>query len=109
MTGARPTVPLAAPDDVHLLGEEGVGGAHDRPDVEVVLPVLDRDVELMTPMVEIGDHRLPPPIAIAVDDVAPVTLAEQGRIETRVVRPLAGPGPDADLELVVSHGANPRL
>ena len=38
-------VPAAAADDVHLGGEEGVGGADDRADVEVVLPVLDGHVE----------------------------------------------------------------
>ena len=88
-------------------GEERVGGADDRADVEVVLPVLDRDVEVVAPLVEIRDHRVASPVAIAVDDVAPVTLGEQLGIEARVVRPLAGPGPDADLELVVGHARQP--
>ena len=38
-------VPPLAPDDMHLCGEEGVRRSDDRADVEVVLPVLDRDVE----------------------------------------------------------------
>ena len=40
-----PPVPAAPPDDVHLGGQEGVGVAHDRADVHVVLPVLDGHVE----------------------------------------------------------------
>ncbi len=42
-----PPVPLALTDDVHLGGEERVGVAYHRADVEVVLPVLDRDMEVV--------------------------------------------------------------
>ena len=38
-------VPAATADDVHGVGDERVGAAHDRADVHVVLPVLDGDVE----------------------------------------------------------------
>ena len=50
-------VPAPPPDDVHLGGEERVGGAHDRADVEVVLPVLDGDVERVAAGVEVGARR----------------------------------------------------
>ena len=91
------TVPAAVADDVHLGGQERVGRAHDRADVEVVLPVLDRDVEVVPAGVEVGDDRLHAPVAVAVDDVAPVALGEQlGRRTARppAARPAQGPTPD---------------
>ena len=101
-------VPPLASDDVHLGGEEGVGRPHDRADVEVVLPVLDRDVEGMPSRVEVGDDRLEPPVAVAVDHVASVAVLEQLRVVVRLGRPGALPGSDADDEalgrLVASRG-----
>ena len=79
-------------------GQEGVGGPHHRADVEVVLPVLDRDVERVPAGVEVGDDRVEPPVAVAVDDVAPVAVREQLGVEVRRrsghVRPRHGPTPD---------------
>ena len=95
------TVPAAATDDVHGLGGERVGGAHDRADVEVVLPVLDGDVERMPVPVEVGHDRLEAPVAIAVDDVARVAVLEQLGIITGIVGPrvaTAGPWTDTVLE-----------
>ena len=91
-------VPPPAPDDVHLAGEERVGGAHDRADVEVVLPVLDRDVEVVPSRVEVGDDGLASPVPVAVDDVAPVAVARAARGRS-AGRPATAPGhgPDADL------------
>ena len=88
-------VPPTAADDVDGVGGERVGGAHDRPDVHVVLPVLDRDVERMPVLVEIGDDRLHPPVAVAVDHVAGVALAQQLRVEVVPLRPVTRPGADA--------------
>jgi hypothetical protein len=65
-------VPPAAPDDVHLAGEEGVRGAHDRADVEVVPPVLDGHVEVVPARVKVRDDRVDTPVPVTVDDVAPV-------------------------------------
>src|SRR5690606_39918450 len=48
-------VPAPPPDHVHTGDVERVGGAHDRPDVEVAAPVLDRDVQRVAPGVEVGD------------------------------------------------------
>ena len=91
-------VPAAPADDVHLGGEERVRAAHDRADVHVVLPVLDRDMERMPLPVEVGDDRVHAPVAVLVDDVAGVAVREQFRIEARVVGPglrPARPRPDA--------------
>ena len=70
--------------------------AHDRADVEVVLPVLDRHVEVVPAGVEVGDDRLEPPVAVAVHDVAPVALGEQPRVvllARRATAPSHGPTP----------------
>ena len=92
-----PPVPAALADDVHLGGEERVRGAHDRADVAVVLPVLDGDVERMPAPVEVGDDRLHPPVAVAVDDVAPVAGGQELGIEPVVVGPGLRVRPDAGL------------
>src|SRR5690606_5210383 len=87
-------VPPPAADDVHRLCQEGVGAAHDRTDVEVVLPVLDGDVEGMPAGIQVGDDRLHRPVAVAVDDVPPVAVGEQFAVVARIVRPrgrAAGP------------------
>ena len=84
-------VPAAVADDVHLGGEERVGGAHDGADVEVVLPVLDGHVEVVPAGVEVGDDRLERPVAVAVDHVAPVALGEQLRVVLLALGPAAPP------------------
>src|SRR3954454_8640423 len=89
-------VPPAAPDDVHLRGEEGVGGAHHRADVEVVAEVLDRYVEGVPAAVEVRDDRFDGPVAVTVDDVAPVTVGQELGVVPGVVRP--GPRPRADAD-----------
>ena len=96
-------VPPAPPDDVHLGGEEGVGVADHRADVEVVLPVLDRHVEVVPAPVQVGDHCLPPPVAVPVDHVAPVALGQQLRVVAGVRRRVARPRADTHLELVIRH------
>ncbi len=107
-------VPPAAADDVHLGSAERVGAAHDRADVHVVLPVLDRDVKGVAVLVEIGDDGLHRPVPVRIDDVAGVAVLQQVAVVARVVRPLRlapGPWPDADRKLrlgnVLSH--RPRL
>jgi hypothetical protein len=99
------SVPAPPADEVDGGGEEGVGVAHHRADVRIVQPVLDRDVEGVTAAVEVGDDRLDPPVAVALDDVATVAAGEQLGVEPRVVRPGLGMRPDADLprSLAVAH------
>jgi hypothetical protein len=91
-------VPPAVADDDDLAGEEGVGRADDRADVQVVPPVLDGDRERMTPGVQVGDDRLDGPVAVAVDDVAAVTVAQQLAVEARVLRPRQRVRADADFD-----------
>ena len=73
---------------------EGVGGADDRADVEVVLPVLDGHVQRVPALVEIGDDGRHGPVAVAVDHVAGVAPREQVRVQAGVVRPRLGVRPD---------------
>ena len=42
------TVPSLPPHDVNFPREKRVGGAHDGPDIEIVLEVLDRHVHRVT-------------------------------------------------------------
>jgi len=66
-----------------------------------VAPVLDRDVERVTPGVEVGDDRLDGPVAVAVDDVTAVAAGQQVGVEPGVVRPWLGVGTDAYVTLLV--------
>ena len=81
------TVPATLADDVEGLGVEGIRCADDRPDVEVVAPVLDGDVEVMASRVEVGDDRLLPPVAVGVDDVAAITVLKEVRVPVVAGRP----------------------
>src|SRR5699024_1544977 len=87
-------VPAAFADDVHGCGVEGVGGAHDRTDVEVVLPVLDSDMEVVPRCIEVSNDRVVLPISILIDDIAPIALGQQLGIEVLFHRPGAGPRTD---------------
>jgi hypothetical protein len=100
--GAAP-VPPAPPDDVHRRREERIGAAHDRPDVEVVLPVLDRDVERVPPCIQVGHDRIHAPVAVAVDHVARVTVLEKLGVESGVGRGLPLPRADADAHAHILH------
>lgn len=94
-------VPSPAPDDVYLGGKEGVRVADDRADVEIVLPVLDADVERVAALVEVGHHGVPSPVAVAVDDVAPVTVSQEVVVEAGVVRPWLGMRSDPDVHVSI--------
>ena len=83
-------VPAAPADDVDLGGEEGIGGAHDRADVEVVREVLDGNVEPVPALVEVLDDGLESPVAVLVDDVPPVAGQQQFPIKARVIGPRLG-------------------
>src|SRR3954469_23288244 len=96
-----PPVPALFAHDVHGLGQERVRGSDDGADVQVVPPVLDGHVEGMPAAVEVGDDRLDGPVAVAVDDVARVAVAEQLGVVPRIRRPGSGPGADPD---GVRHG-----
>ena len=87
--GAAP-VPAAPADDVHGVDGERVGGPHHRADVGVVAEVLDRDVQRVPALVDVGDDRLARPVPVGVDDVAGVAVAQQLGVVARIVgqRPL---------------------
>jgi len=82
---------------VYLGGHERVRVTNHSADVEVVLPVLDRDVEWVPALVEVCHDRLDPPIAVPVDDVARIAACEQVGIQPLVLWPWLGMWPDADL------------
>ncbi len=98
-------VPAATADDVHGVHREGIGGAHHGADVGVAAEVLDRDVQRVPAGVDVGDDRLARPIAVRVNDVAGVAVAQQvgviawvirwrarPRADARRIAPLGGPG-----------------
>ena len=76
---------------------EGVRRAHHGPDVEVVFPVLDGDLQRMTPGIELGDDRVHRPIAETIDHVPAVAVGQQLRIEALIVRPRERMRTDPDL------------
>jgi len=82
-----PSIPAAFADDVYLGCKERVGSSDDCADVEVVLPVFDRDVEGMASGVEVGNDRLLGPVAVAVQDVTAVPVGEQFGVEPSAGRP----------------------
>jgi hypothetical protein len=100
--GATP-VPPALADDVNLAGEEGVRGSHDTADVEVVLPVLDGDMEVVPSRVQVGDDRVASPIAVAIDDVAVIAASEKLAIQPRILGPGGRIGSDAGADGFIRH------
>ena len=99
------SVPPALTDDMNLRGEEGVSVAHHGSDIEVVLPIFDGDVEGMAASIEIGDDRVPGPIAEAIKHIASVAGLEEFRVQARVVGPGARVGSHAYCRVagVVGH------
>ena len=80
-------VPAPSADDMYARDVEGVCGPHDRADVEVVFPVLDRYPQRVPPSLKIGNDGLNRPVAIAIDDIPAIAVLEQLRIEPAVLRP----------------------
>ena len=81
-------VPATSADDVDAGHVEGVGAAHDGADVEVLADVLDSDVQPVGAGGQVGADRRDGPVAVAVDDVAPVAVRQQ----LAVVAGVGGPG-----------------
>ena len=94
--GAAP-VPAPAADDVHGVDGERVGGPHHRADVRVVAEVLDRHMQRVPAVVDVGDDRVARPVPVCVNDVAGVAVAQQRGVVPRVVgkraRSATGPTP----------------
>ena len=91
-------IPSPLPDDVHRSRQERIGVPNHGPDVEIVLPVLDDDVEGVAVLIEVGLDGLDGPVAVVIDDIAPVSLGQQLGIEAGVVGPRFGVGSDADFD-----------
>ena len=84
----RPTsVPSPAAHDVDLTGQEGIGGADDRADVEVMLQVLYGDMEEVTSRIKLRDDGLELPVPEFVDNIAAITLGQQGLVKAGVSGP----------------------
>lgn len=81
------SIPPSSAQDVHPGHVERIGGAHHRTDVEVVLPVLDSDVQWTTTGVKFGDDRLDTPVAIPINDIAPVTVLQQVWVQPCILWP----------------------
>lgn len=81
------SIPPSSAQDVHPGHVERIGGAHHRTDVEVVLPVLDGDVQWTTTGVKFGDDRLDTPVAIPINDIAPVTVLQQVWVQPCILWP----------------------
>jgi hypothetical protein len=47
------SIPTTVSDDVNLGSQEGIGGSNNRPDVQIVLPVLNGNVEFVTLCVKV--------------------------------------------------------
>lgn len=106
----RPTsIPSSPTDDVHFSGEEGIRRSHDRTDVEVVGEVLDAHMEGMTSAIEIRDDRLDSPVPVLIDDIAPIAVLEERRIQSRVIRPGVGMRTHADCTELVLHSPHVSL
>src|SRR5699024_8924876 len=98
------TVPSALADDVHGRSVEGIGGAHHRTAVQIVLPVLDAHMEVVAAAVEIGHAPGALPVPLPVADIASTALPAQLRIEVLAHRPGAGPRTDPHLRFsAVGH------
>lgn len=100
----RPSsIPSSLADDVDRVGKKRVCIPHDGPDVEIVLPVLDCNVERMSAGVEVSDNRLTFPVAVLVGHVACIAVREQILVVSTVRRPGFGVGTDTDRAVAVSH------
>jgi hypothetical protein len=61
-----------------------------------VLTVLDGNVKSVASGIEVGNDRVVRPVAVLVDDVAAVAVAQQVLVETRIIGPGFRMGPNTD-------------
>jgi hypothetical protein len=74
-----------------------------------VLPVLDRHVEGMPTLIEVGNDGLTAPVSIVIDHVPAIAVGQKLRIEMGVVGPGQRMGTCADLFRVsVGHPNDPE-
>ena len=100
-----PLVPASTANDVHRSSGKRVCGSHNRPNVEIVLPVFDSNVKRVPPQIKISDDRLDRPVPILVGDVSGVAVFEQFGVVHVPRRPFPNPRPNAvGAELVARAG-----
>ena len=83
---------------MHFLRQKGVRGAHHGTDIQIVLPVLDRDMKIMAARIKVGDNRLHAPVTVLIHHIAAVALAQKLFIPMLALGPLTLPGADANLK-----------
>ena len=83
-------------DDVHGGRKKCVCIAHNSPNVEVVFPVFDSDVQAMAAQVKIIDDCRDLPVAISVHHVAMIAAGEQLGIKVRLGWPRLRMGSGTD-------------
>ena len=71
------SVPTTPSNDVHFLGKEGIRSADYRPDIEIVLEVLNRDVKWIPLRIKVGDDRFELPISVLIDHIPAITVAQE--------------------------------
>jgi len=96
-------VPVSLTDDVHTSDVERVRSAHDCTDVQVMLPVLDRDLQRIPMRIEVRADCLPGPLPVLVNDVAPIAICQQLGVELVTCRPWLRMRPDANLRIELSR------
>ena len=92
------TVPAFLTDNMHFLRQKGVRGAHHGTDIQIVLPILNRDVKIVAARIKVGDNRLHAPVTVFIHHIAAVALAQKLFIPMLALGPLALPGSDANLK-----------
>src|SRR5690625_8051837 len=70
-------VPAATPHNVDGLSAERVCGPHHGANIEIVVPVFNRNMKVVEPSIKFCDDRFKLRVAKLIDDVAPVPHRSQ--------------------------------
>lgn len=73
--GAAPVPPLSS-HNVYFLSQECISGSNNRPDIEIVMKVFNTHMKWVALGIKIRHHRVKRPVAVFIDDIAPVTLGQ---------------------------------
>jgi hypothetical protein len=92
-------IPSFLADDVNTLCIEGIGCSHDSSDVQIVLPILDRNMKRMSVSVEVSDDCLVRPIAIPITHISAITVFKKFGIKPWIIRPRSGKGTNSDFAI----------
>ena len=67
-------IPITLSNDVYGADIKCIRCTYDRSNVEIVLPILNRNLQLVSLGIEISNNRGDRPIAIVVEDIASVAI-----------------------------------